>query len=69
MLKMAYIDPATNGYITQILIGGFFGLILAGLMIFFIVWTVIKIKKMSKQIEQLQNQQNHNTAADETHNS
>lgn len=68
MLKMAYIDPATSGYIAQILFGGFVGLILFGLLIFFVVWTIIKIKKMSRQIEELKNQRNYKvTTADETH--
>lgn len=54
MLEMVYIEPATSGYLVQIITGMLIGLIPLGLMIFFVVWTVIKIKKLQRQNTELE---------------
>lgn len=61
VMKMAnamYLDPASTGYIMQIITGLIFLIIPVGLLIFFVVWTVIKIKKLNKKIEQLEEKVN-----------
>lgn len=52
---LAYLKPASEGFTIQIIVGILISAVILGLIIFFICWIIKKIKKMSKQVEEIHN--------------